>query len=106
MPDLLTERIARRALIAIALAGLVVGALAWANGNSEFAIRPANDHHNNANRRRDDSSPARIQQHSRMRRARSGMGNVATGLAAWLSTNMGMSKGRMTEGQHQSGLFL
>jgi hypothetical protein len=37
MRDLLTERIARRALIAIALAGLVFGALAWANGNSDLA---------------------------------------------------------------------
>jgi heavy metal translocating P-type ATPase len=37
MRDLLTARIARRALIAIALAGLVFGALAWANGNSNLA---------------------------------------------------------------------
>ena len=37
MRDLLTARIVRRALIAIALAGLVVGALAWANGNSDLA---------------------------------------------------------------------
>jgi heavy metal translocating P-type ATPase len=37
MRDLLTARIARRALIAIALAGLVFGALAWANGNSDLA---------------------------------------------------------------------
>src|SRR5215472_11481510 len=37
MRDLLTARITRRALIVIALAGLVVGALAWANGNSDFA---------------------------------------------------------------------
>jgi heavy metal translocating P-type ATPase len=37
MRDLLTERIARRALIAIALAGLVFGALAWVNGNSDLA---------------------------------------------------------------------
>src|SRR5215470_1849622 len=37
MRDLLTARITRRALIAIALAGLVVGALAWANGNSDLA---------------------------------------------------------------------
>src|SRR6516164_9267362 len=37
MRDLLTERIARRALIAIALAGLVFGALAWANGNTGLA---------------------------------------------------------------------
>ena len=37
MRDLLTARIARRALIAIALAGLVLGALAWANGNSDLA---------------------------------------------------------------------
>jgi cation transport ATPase len=37
MRGLLTERIARRALIAIALAGLVFGALAWANGNSDLA---------------------------------------------------------------------
>jgi len=40
---------------------------------------------------------AGIQQHSRMRRARGGMGNVAT-IAAWLSNNMGVSKRRMTEG--------
>jgi heavy metal translocating P-type ATPase len=37
MRELLTERIARQALIAIALAGLVVGALAWANGNTDLA---------------------------------------------------------------------
>ena len=37
MRNLLTERITRRALIAIALAGLVFGALAWANGNSDLA---------------------------------------------------------------------
>src|SRR5215475_6704719 len=37
MRDLLTERIARRALIAIALAGLVLGVLAWANGNNDLA---------------------------------------------------------------------
>jgi len=37
MRDLLTERIARRALIAITLAGLVFGALAWANGNTGLA---------------------------------------------------------------------
>jgi heavy metal translocating P-type ATPase len=37
MRDLLTARIARRALIAIALTGLVFGALAWANGNSDLA---------------------------------------------------------------------
>jgi len=37
MRDLLTERIARQALIAIALAGLVLGALAWANGNNDLA---------------------------------------------------------------------
>jgi heavy metal translocating P-type ATPase len=37
MRDLLTARIARRALIAITLAGLVFGALAWANGNSDLA---------------------------------------------------------------------
>src|SRR5215469_6899417 len=37
MRDLLTERIARRALIAIALAGLAFGALAWANGNTGLA---------------------------------------------------------------------
>jgi heavy metal translocating P-type ATPase len=37
MRNLLTERIARRALIAIALAGLVFGALAWANGNTGLA---------------------------------------------------------------------
>jgi heavy metal translocating P-type ATPase len=37
MRNLLTERITRRALIAIALAGLVFGALAWANGNTDLA---------------------------------------------------------------------
>jgi heavy metal translocating P-type ATPase len=37
MRDLLTARIARRALIAIALAGLIFGALAWANGNADLA---------------------------------------------------------------------
>src|SRR6516164_2367024 len=37
MRNLVTERIARQALIAIALAGLVFGALAWANGNTGLA---------------------------------------------------------------------
>jgi len=37
MRNLLTERITRRTLIAIALAGLVFGALARANGNSDLA---------------------------------------------------------------------
>src|SRR6516162_8706701 len=37
MRDLLTERIVRRALIAIALAGLVFGALVWTNGNTGLA---------------------------------------------------------------------
>jgi heavy metal translocating P-type ATPase len=37
MRNLFTERIARRALIAIALAGLVLGALAWASGNTDLA---------------------------------------------------------------------
>jgi heavy metal translocating P-type ATPase len=37
MRDLLTARIARRALIAIALAGLIFGALAWARGNNDLA---------------------------------------------------------------------
>jgi cation transport ATPase len=37
MRKLLTERIARQALIAIALAGLVLGALAWANGSTDLA---------------------------------------------------------------------
>jgi heavy metal translocating P-type ATPase len=37
MRNLFTERITRRALIAIAFAGLIFGALAWANGNSDLA---------------------------------------------------------------------
>jgi len=37
MSRLLTERILRRALIAIALAGLVFGVVAWANGRSDVA---------------------------------------------------------------------
>jgi hypothetical protein len=37
MRNLFTERITRRALIAIALAGLVFGALAWAIGNNGLA---------------------------------------------------------------------
>ena len=37
MWNLFTERITRRALIAIALAGLVFGALSWANGNGDLA---------------------------------------------------------------------
>jgi heavy metal translocating P-type ATPase len=37
MRNLFTERITRRALIAIALTGLVIGALAWANGNGDLA---------------------------------------------------------------------
>jgi len=37
MRNLLTERFARQALITIALAGLVFGALAWANGKSDVA---------------------------------------------------------------------
>jgi len=37
MRNLVTERIARQALIAIAIAGLVLGALAWANGNTDLA---------------------------------------------------------------------
>src|SRR5262249_48393349 len=37
MRNLFTERITRRALIAIALAGLVFGVLAWANGNNDLA---------------------------------------------------------------------
>src|ERR1039458_6219429 len=37
MPALLTERMFRRALIAIALGGLVSGAVAWANGQSDVA---------------------------------------------------------------------
>jgi heavy metal translocating P-type ATPase len=37
MRNLFTGRITRRALIAIALAGLVFGALAWANGNTDLA---------------------------------------------------------------------
>jgi heavy metal translocating P-type ATPase len=37
MRNLFTERIARRALIAIAVVGLVLGALAWAKGNSDLA---------------------------------------------------------------------
>src|ERR1700751_2964690 len=36
MRDLLTARIARRALIAFALPGLVFGVLAWANGNNDL----------------------------------------------------------------------
>ena len=37
MRNSFTERITRRALIAIALAGLVFGVLAWANGNNDLA---------------------------------------------------------------------
>jgi len=37
MRKLFTERITRQALIAIALAGLVFGVLAWANGNNDLA---------------------------------------------------------------------
>jgi heavy metal translocating P-type ATPase len=37
MWNLFTERITRQALIAIAFAGLIFGALAWANGNSDLA---------------------------------------------------------------------
>jgi heavy metal translocating P-type ATPase len=37
MRNLFTERITRRALIAIALAGLIFGVLAWANGNNNLA---------------------------------------------------------------------
>ena len=37
MSGLLTERMFRRALIAIALGGLVFGAVAWANGLSDVA---------------------------------------------------------------------
>ncbi len=37
MIGLLTERLFRRALIAIALAGLVLGGLAWAVGDTKLA---------------------------------------------------------------------
>ena len=37
MRNSFTERITRRALIAIALAALVFGLLAWANGNNDLA---------------------------------------------------------------------
>jgi len=37
MPNLFTERVFRRALIAIALTGLITGAGAWANGRSDLA---------------------------------------------------------------------
>jgi heavy metal translocating P-type ATPase len=37
MPNLCTERMFRRALIAIALTGLITGAAAWANGRSDLA---------------------------------------------------------------------
>ena len=37
MPTILTERVLRRALIVIALGGLVIGLLAWGFGRSEMA---------------------------------------------------------------------